>query len=359
MARNLIGKNIVIGSFGESHGVGIGVFIDGFPANFSVDIEKIQFALNRRKPGQNQYTTSRNESDDFQVMSGIFENKTTGSPIVFFIPNTDSKSKDYDNLKDVYRPGHADATYDIKYGHRDHRGGGRSSARITAGWVAAGALAMQCLEQQNIQIRAWVQQVHTIKVPKHLDLPSIEQIDSSPVRCPDPTTSHEIEDFLSTLLESGNTAGGVIHCSIHNLPAGIGEPIFGKLQAIIGQYLLNINAVKGIAFGDGFESTLKTGSENNDRFISLEEHSIISSTNRSGGSIGGISSGMPIEIDVAFKPTSSIKSSQNTINNEGESTTVNIAGRHDPCVLPRAVPIVESMVAMAILDLFLENKIYE
>lgn len=359
MARNLIGKNLVIGSFGESHGQGIGVFIDGFPANFNVDLEKIQLTLNRRKPGQNQYTTSRNESDKLDVLSGLFENKTIGSPIVFFIRNNDSRSKDYNNLKDIYRPGHADATYDLKYGHRDHRGGGRSSARITAGWVAAGALAMQYLEKLNIQCRAWVQQISTIRIAQSVEFPSIHDIDSSPVRCPDANTSKQIEAFLDTLKETGDTAGGIIHCSVQNLPAGIGEPIFGKLQAIIGQYLLNINAVKGISYGDGFDSVVRTGSENNDTFIGLQENALLTSSNHSGGSIGGISNGMPIEIDVAFKPTSSISSVQNTINIQGESTTIKIDGRHDPCVLPRAVPIVESMVAIAIMDLFLENKIYE
>lgn len=355
MARNSIGKNLTITSFGESHGAAVGVVIDGFPSNFGVDFEAVRVFMQRRRPGQSAITTQRNERDEVQVLSGMYEGKTLGSPITLLISNVDQQSADYDGLKDVYRPGHADWLYEQKYQHRDHRGGGRSSARITAGWVAAGALAIQYLEQKGIRVCAWVNQISTIEAPSPNQTPTLDQIEQYAVRCWHPETALLMESAITKAKEEGDSLGGIIRCVVEGIPAGIGEPVFGKLQAILGLYLLNINAVKGIAFGEGFNAATMKGSEHNDGWI-IQGDEIHGNTNHSGGIVGGMSTGDPIELSLAFKPTSTIAKAQNTVNKQGESVILNAAGRHDPCVLPRAVPIVEAMTALAIMDLLLEQS---
>lgn len=356
MARNSIGKNLTITSFGESHGSVIGVVIDGFPANFTVNHAALQSFVNRRRPGQSNITTSRIELDQVQWLSGIYENKTLGSPIALVIANNDARSQDYDMLKDVYRPGHADWLYESKYGHRDHRGGGRSSARVTAGWVAAGALAMQYLEQQGITVRAWVNQVWQIQAPNCATTPTTEKIESNAVRCWHAETSQQMIAAIEQAQLEGDSLGGTVRCVIEGLPAGVGEPVFGKLNAVLGQYLLSINAVKGISFGDGFAASSMKGSEHNDAW-EISDEQIHGKTNHGGGMVGGMSTGDPIVIDLAFKPTSTISVSQETVNKAGESIVLEAAGRHDPCVLPRAVPIVEAMSALAVMDLFMEKQV--
>jgi chorismate synthase len=374
MSRNSIGKNVIITSFGESHGPFVGVVIDGFPSNFAVNFKALQTQLNRRKPGQNEFTSPRKEKDEFQIISGVFENKTTGAPITILIPNEDARPNDYDHLKDVFRPGHADLLYQVKYGHRDHRGGGRSSARITAGWVAAGALAQQwlgsgsakqhpALKGSEIQTRAWVKQIHSIvgksdssmesAINTYSHFPTRENIEASPIRCPFPQQT-EMMEAINQARESGNSLGGIVACVVENVPMGIGEPVFGKLQAVLGHYLLNINAVKGVSFGDGFTAILNNGAENNDEWCIQSDGSIGTRTNHSGGIIGGISTGSYLYFEVAFKPTSTIKKEQNTLNSLFEEISFTAEGRHDPCVLPRAVPIVEAMTNLALMDLMLE-----
>jgi chorismate synthase len=355
MARNSIGKNLTITSFGESHGTAIGVVIDGYPSDVEIDLAAVQVSMQRRRPGQSELTTSRNESDIIEIISGLFEGKTLGSPITILIPNNDARSEDYDDLKNIYRPGHADLLYDAKYGHRDHRGGGRSSARITAGWVAAGALAIQYLEKQGITITGWVNQIYTIIAPKCEVPPNASDIERSLVRCWDVETSEAMIAAIELAKSENDSLGGVIQCNISGMPKGIGEPVFGKLQSVLGQYLLNINAVKGISFGDGFSAASMKGSEHNDEWIS-ESNRIGTRTNHSGGVIGGMSNGEEIKIQLAFKPTSTIDKEQNTVNKLGKNVTITATGRHDPCVLPRAVPIVEAMCALAIMDLMLESK---
>lgn len=361
MARNSIGKNLQVSSFGESHGDFVGCVIDGFPSNFVLDQEKLTQTMRRRRPGQSHISTSRNESDSPEIISGVFEGKTLGSPITILIKNNDVKSQDYSNLKDNYRPGHADALYDIKYKHRDHRGGGRSSARITAGWVAAGALAQQYLDKKNIIITSWVMQIHNIIAPRPLNIPNKTDIESNVVRCWHATTAKKMISAVESAKSEGDSLGGIIACMIENLPQGLGEPIFGKLQSVLGQYILNINAVKGISFGEGFNSVRLKGSEHNDEWIIKNNDSqqqLGTKTNHSGGIIGGMATGEPIYMEIAFKPTSTIAKKQNSVNRNFETTTLEITGRHDPCVLPRAVPIVEAMSALAIMDLLLESKNY-
>lgn len=364
MSRNSIGKNLVITSFGESHGSFIGAVVDGFPANFTVNLSAIQQQLNRRKPGQSALTTQRAEDDQIQCISGIFEGKSLGSPITFLIANKDQKPEDYQQLKDQFRPGHADLLYQQKYGHRDHRGGGRSSARITAGWVAAGALAQQWLqENHNIQITAWVNQIHHIqaetRITQATEIPSLQAIDASPVRCPDPIAAKQMETAIQQAKTDGNSLGGIIQCYITGVPMGVGEPVFGKLQAQLALYLTNINAVKGISFGEGFQAAHMKGSEHNDAWIARSQANHTTQfgtkTNHAGGIVGGIATGEPIWFQLAFKPTSSIALPQNTVNSAGETVELETTGRHDPCVLPRAVPIVESMSALALMDLILEK----
>lgn len=356
MGRNSIGKNLTITSFGESHGPFVGVVIDGFPASFKIDLDAIQAELHRRRPGQNALTTQRNEKDKFEIISGVFEGKSTGAPITLLIPNEDSKSKDYDHLKDVFRPSHADFTYQEKYGIRDHRGGGRSSARVTAGWVAAGALAYQFLRTiSNVEIVSWVDSVYHVQSAVDESIVTRAEIDTSMVRCPDDAAASLMEAEIEIARSNGNSLGGNIRTVIRHCPVGLGEPVFGKLNAELAHALFSINAVKGVEFGDGFGITQSQGSEVNDA-IRNNNHHISTTTNHSGGIQGGISNGNDIRIRTAFKPTASISQEQETVNTNGENTSIAIHGRHDPCVVPRAVPIVDAMVALVLMDLWLEKS---
>ena len=359
MARNSIGKNLVLTSFGESHGAGIGAVLDGFPAQFSIDFEAFNKQMARRRPGQSELTTTRSESDEVQFLSGLYEGQTTGAPLALFIANKEQKSSDYDHLADVFRPGHADLMYQAKYGIRDHRGGGRSSARITAAWVAAGSLALQWLEKQHIHIRAWVHQIHCCTMNEVNQMPSLSAIEASATRCPDSPTAHNMIKAIEKAKEEGDSLGGIIAFRVEGLPMGIGEPVFGKIQAELGLYLLNINATTGLEFGDGFQAAHLRGSEHNDAWIPHDQMFAASQSNHSGGSIGGISNAMPLTGKLAFKPVSSIQKEQQSINKQGQPVSIQVNGRHDPCVVPRAVPIVESMLALALMDLVLEHNTYK
>lgn len=346
MAGSSYGTIFKLSTFGESHGVSIGGVIDGVPSNIELDLNAIQRELDRRKPGQSSIVTQRKESDTVQFLSGIFEGKTTGTPIGFIIPNEDQKSKDYDHIKNVYRPSHADFTYDQKYGHRDYRGGGRSSARETACRVVAGAIAQQILSKQGIDIFAYVDQVGAIAMQGEIKR---EEIDQNPVRTANLDDAKRMEELIQLVRKSGDTVGGSISCQILNLPTGIGEPVFDKLHAQLGKAMLSINAVKGFEYGSGFAAIEMNGSEHNDSFNPDGS----TKTNYSGGIQGGISNGMPINMRIAFKPVATIVQEQDSIDSEGNSVKVQGKGRHDPCVVPRAVPIVEAMAAITILDFVL------
>ena len=352
---NTFGKIFTLTSFGESHGEAVGGVIDGMPAGIDVDMTFIQQELDRRKPGQSALTTSRKEKDEVELLSGVFEGKTTGAPIGFIVRNTNQHSHDYDNMRDLFRPSHADYTYYEKYGIRDHRGGGRSSARITIARVVGGALAKLVLRQIGIDIKAYTSQVGDIKLENdylHYDLDTIEQND---VRCPDKEKATEMEQFIKEVKSEGDTIGGVITGVIKGCPVGLGEPEFGKLHAQLGAAMLSINAAKGFEYGDGFAGVTMRGSEQNDAFT-IENGKITTKTNHSGGIQGGISNGQDIVFRVAFKPVATLLKDQQTVDREGNMTTFKAQGRHDPCVLPRAVPIVEAMAAMTILDMYLLRK---
>jgi chorismate synthase len=351
MAGNTFGQIFRLTTFGESHGAAIGGIIDGVPANFALDLDKVQLELDRRKPGQSSLVTQRKESDTVKFLSGIFEGKTTGAPIGFIIQNEDSKSKDYSHLKEQYRPSHADFVYDKKYGHRDYRGGGRSSARETACRVVAGAIAKQFLASLGIQIHAYVDQVGSIQIPDTVAI-DLTQIESNPVRCPDASIAKAMEAQIQEVRKLGDTIGGAIKCIIQNVPIGLGEPVFDKLHAELGKAMLSINAVKGFEIGSGFAAAAMKGSEHNDIFLSENE----TRSNHSGGIQGGISNGQPITFRVAFKPVATIMQNQDSINKFGEPITLEFKGRHDPCVVPRAVPIVEAMSAIVIMDFYLRNQ---
>ncbi|MBL30648.1 MAG: chorismate synthase [Flavobacteriaceae bacterium] len=350
MAGNSFGNLFKLTTFGESHGKAIGGIIDGCPSGLSVDIEKIQEDLDRRRPGQSKIVTQRKEPDCVEILSGIFEGLTTGTPIAFLIFNKDHKSKDYTHIKNNYRPSHADFVYDKKYGHRDYRGGGRSSARETASRVVAGSIAKQFIGKININ--AYVQSVGKISLNKPYQQLDFNKIESNPVRCPDQKIANEMESYIKNIRKNGNTVGGVIRCIIQNVPIGLGEPVFDKLHAQLGKAMLSINAVKGFQFGSGFSGTKLMGSEHNDIF----NPDGTTKSNLSGGIQGGISNGMDIYFDVAFKPVATIMKKQDTINKEGHKVTMDGKGRHDPCVLPRAVPIVEAMAALTIADFVLLNR---
>ena len=344
MAGNTYGTIFKLSTFGESHGKAIGGVIDGCPAGIELDLNAIQRDLDRRKPGQSAIVTQRKEPDEVEFFSGIFEGKTTGTPIGFAIHNTNQKSNDYSHIKDSYRPSHADYVYDEKYGIRDYRGGGRSSARETASRVVAGAIAKQFLAP--IEINAYVSAVGHIRLntdPSKIDLSLIE---NNPVRCPDPVMAAEMEDYIKQIRKEGDTIGGVVSCIIKNVPVGLGEPVFDKLHAELGKAMLSINAVKGFEYGSGFEGTQMKGSAHNDLFNSDGT----TKTNRSGGIQGGITNGMDIYFRVAFKPVATIMQNQETINPSGETVAMQGKGRHDPCVVPRAVPIVEAMAALVLAD---------
>lgn len=361
MAGNSFGQLFRITTFGESHGVAIGVIIDGCPAQLDIDMDFIQSELDKRKPGQSKITTQRKESDTVQVLSGIFEGKSTGTPIALLIPNEDQRSKDYGHNVDVYRPSHADYVYDAKYGIRDHRGGGRSSARETAARVAAGAIAKLFLKQQGIEIFAHVTSVGTIEAPnlESNDLSALLQIrEENIVRCADPATAHEMIEFIDSVRKDGDTVGGKIGCVIKGCPAGLGEPVFDKLHADLGKAMLSINAVHGFEYGSGFAGSELRGSQHNDipQPKAADSNVFKTTTNYAGGILGGISNGMDITFKVAFKPVATIMHNQQTINAAGEAAEIKGKGRHDPCVVPRAVVIVEAMAALVLADQFLRNK---
>ncbi|WP_455628803.1 chorismate synthase [Parabacteroides chinchillae] len=355
---NTFGNIYRLTSFGESHGAGIGGVIDGCPSGIDLDMDFIQQELNRRKPGQSRITTPRKEDDEVQFFSGIYEGKTTGTPIGFIIWNKNQHSADYDNMKSLYRPSHADYTYQTKYGIRDPRGGGRSSARETIARCVAGAIAKLALRQRGIRIQAFTSQVGSIKLEgSYLDY-DLNLTEDSAVRCPDPAKAAEMEELIAEIKSKGDTVGGVITCVITGTPVGLGEPVFGKLHAALGHAMLTINAVKGFEYGDGFDAALFRGSERNDRFFNDHGH-INTHTNHSGGIQGGISNGQDIYFRVAFKSVATILMEQETVTQDCEDTILKARGRHDPCVLPRAVPIVESMAAITLLDYMLLQKTHE
>lgn len=356
MDGNTFGAVFSLTTFGESHGKAIGGVINGCPAGLELDLQALQQALDRRKPGQSAITTQRKESDEVVFLSGIFEGKTTGTPIGFTISNQDQRPGDYDQLKDVYRPSHADLTYEKKYGHRDHRGGGRSSARETACRVVGGAIAAQLLSRSGISIHAYVSQIGPVSLEQpyaSLDLSSTYE---SIVRCPHKDTAAAMEKEIKAVQAAGNTLGGIISCVVQGVPAGLGEPVFDKLHADLGKAMLSINAVKGFEYGSGFAAAGMKGSEHNDHFLK-EGEKIKTITNHSGGIQGGISNGEDIYFRTAFKPVATIMQDQPTVDREGNATTLQGKGRHDPCVVPRAVPIVEAMTALVIADHWLRNKI--
>jgi chorismate synthase len=353
--RNTFGKIFTLTTFGESHGEAIGGVVDGMPAGIIIDMDFIQSELNRRRPGQSSITTSRNEPDKVEFLSGVFEGKSTGCPIGFIVRNTNQHSNDYENMRSLFRPSHADYTYTNKYGERDHRGGGRSSARITISRCVAGALAKLVLKQLNISITAYTSQVGNIALEHNYLHYDLTQTENNAVRCPDPIKAVEMEHLISEVKAQGDTIGGVITCVIKGCPVGLGEPEFGKLHAYLGAAMLSINAAKGFEYGEGFACVTARGSEQNDIFIN-KNGNIATATNHSGGIQGGISNGEDIYFRVAFKPVATILMQQDTVDKYGTPTTLNAKGRHDPCVLPRAVPIVEAMAAMTILDCYLLYK---
>ncbi|MCB9189741.1 MAG: chorismate synthase [Flavobacteriales bacterium] len=352
---NTFGNIFKLTSFGESHGVAIGGVIDGCPSNFKLDLDLIQAELNRRRPGQSRIVTQRKEGDQVKFLSGIFEGKTTGAPIGFIIENENQKSKDYSHIADSFRPSHADFTYSQKYGHRDYRGGGRSSARETASRVVAGAIAQQILSSLGIEIRSFVKSVGHLDLQLDQSEIDLSNIDSNIVRCPDEKMANEMISLIEMIRKEGDTIGGTIQCIIKNCPVGLGEPVFGKLHAALGHAMLSINAVKGFEIGSGFEGTLHKGSEQNDLFNN-GSNGIHTLTNNSGGIQGGISNGENIYFNVAFKPVATIMQDQKSIDKEGNEVIITGKGRHDPCVLPRAVPIVDAMAAIVILDFYLLDQ---
>ena len=352
--RNTFGNIFTLTTFGESHGTGIGGVIDGMPAGIEVDLDFIQSELNRRRPGQSSITTSRQEADQVELLSGVFEDRTTGAPIGFLVRNQNQHSQDYENLRTLFRPSHADYTYYNKYGLRDHRGGGRSSARITISRCVGGALAKLALRQLGISIQAYTSQVGAIALDRDYRKYDLDMAEQNAVRCPDPAKAEEMEALITQMKAEGDTIGGVITCVVKGCPVGLGDPEFGKLHALLGAAMLSINAVKGFEYGEGFEGVSQRGSEQNDIFVSGE--TITTATNHSGGIQGGISNGQDIYFRVAFKPVATLLRPQQTVNIDGNATTFTARGRHDPCVLPRAVPVVEAMAAMTILDSYLLNK---
>ena len=359
MPGNSIGLLFRVTTFGESHGPMIGVVIDGCPAGLEIDQEFVRLQMSRRRPGQSKITTQRKEADEVEFVSGVFEGKTTGAPIAAIIRNEGQREKDYDHISDKYRPSHADFTYDAKYGHRDHRGGGRSSARETAARVLAGAVAQLLLRRHGIEIRAYVSQVGDIELKEDYEELDFNQIENNLVRCPDAATAQKMLELIESVRKQGDTVGGRISCVIQGCPAGLGEPVFDRLHADLGKAMLSINAVKGFEYGSGFRAMRMKGSEHNDLFYKETETAgarIQTRTNRSGGIQGGISNGMDIYLNVAFKPVATLMRDQSSVDKAGNETVVSGKGRHDPCVVPRAVPIVEAMAAITIADHFLRNS---
>ena len=352
---NTFGNIFRLTTFGESHGEAIGGVVDGMPAGIDIDLDFIQQELNRRRPGQSKITTSRQEADQVEILSGVFEGKSTGCPIGFLVRNTNHHSQDYENMRCLFRPSHADYTYYNKYGIRDHRGGGRSSARITISRCVGGAFAKLVLRQLGVSVQAYTSQVGSIALDRDYRKYDLSLTETNAVRCPDADKAREMEALITQMKAEGDTIGGIITCVIKGCPIGIGEPEFGKLHAALGAAMLSINAVKGFEYGEGFDGVTARGSEQNDVFCSQEGH-IMTRTNHSGGIQGGISNGQDIYCRIAFKPVATILTGQETVDIEGNATTFKAQGRHDPCVLPRAVPIVESMAAMTILDYILLRK---
>ena len=352
---NIFGKVFKISTYGESHGKAIGVVIDGCPSGIEINEKDIQSELNRRKPGQSKITTQRKESDSVEVLSGVFNGKTTGSPISLYIKNKDQKSSDYDHITNVFRPSHADYTYHKKYENRDFRGGGRSSARETANWVAAGAIAKKILEDLGIEINAYVSKVGKLEMDTNYKKLNLKNTESNIVRCPDTNFANKFIEIINEARKNRDTVGGVISCIISGCPVGIGEPIFGKLHAELGKAMLSINAVKGFEYGSGFKGSEMYGSEHNDQF-EIKKDKIKTKSNYSGGIQGGISNGEDIYFNVAFKPVSTIMKDQDSVDSENKKVTIKGKGRHDPCVVPRAVPIVEAMSANVLVDLYLQSK---
>lgn len=347
---NSFGRTLKLHTWGESHGERIGGVLDGFPAGIDIDLSAVQAFCDRRKPGQSDISTPRKEQDIVNISSGLYEGKSTGMPIAFHFDNANKKSGDYDHLKDVFRPGHADQTYETKYGHRDHRGGGRSSARETANWVAAGALARHITP--NIKATAWVEQVGNIIMPQVQNTPKQDAIEANALRCPHEETAKNMRSLIEEVRAEGDSLGGVIRCRIEGVPASLGEPIFDKLHARLGQAMLTINAVKGFAYGAGFDAASMRGSEHNDVFD--DTGNMVK--NNSGGIIGGISNGQVIDFRVAFKPVASVSVEQMMANKTGGASIKRVTGRHDPCVVPRAVPIVEAMSYLVLADFYLLSK---
>ncbi len=353
--HNTFGNIFRITSFGESHGPGVGVVVDGCPAGLALDMAGIQLDLDRRKPGQSALTTARKEADAFEILSGVFAGKTTGAPIAILIKNSDARSRDYSHIAEKYRPSHADYTYQEKYGLRDYRGGGRSSARITAGWVAAGAIAKQVIAGLGIQSQAYVSQVGDIVLPATYSARELAALNENDVRCPDPEVAGEMTALIKKVKKAGDTIGGVVTGLISGVPVGLGEPVFNKLHARLGMAMLSINAVKGFDYGSGFAGVKLRGSQHNDIFVQTES-GVKTKTNYSGGVQGGISNGQDIYYRVAFKPVATIMQDQDSVDKAGNKVTVQGKGRHDPCVVPRAVPIVEAMAALVMADFVLTNQ---
>lgn len=358
MAANTFGEILRLTTFGESHGKAVGGILDGFPAGIPLDFNFIREEMNRRRPGQSRLVSSRNETDEVVFLSGIYEAKTTGSPIAFYVENKDVRSDDYDHLKHTYRPSHADYTYAAKYGHRDHRGGGRASARETLSRVVGGALAKILLRAYHIDITAYVQAIGGIQMPEPASCPDKKAVEASLLRCPHPQSSEKMEKLIEQTRAEGDTLGGLIVCRINALPAGLGAPVFDKLHADLGKAMLSINAVKGFEYGSGFAGAAMKGSAHNDRFVK-ENDKIKTLTNHSGGIQGGISNGEEVYLRVAFKPVATLMRDQESIDESGQKQNIAGKGRHDVCVVPRAVPIVEAMAALVIGDHLLRQKIYQ
>ena len=353
--RNSFGNIFTVTTFGESHGAGVGGVIDGFPAGIDIDLDFVQSELDRRKPGQSKITTGRQEGDKVEILSGVFEGKSTGCPIGFLVRNTNQHSNDYENVRNVFRPSHADYTYTQKYGLRDHRGGGRSSARETISRCVGGAFAKIALRQLGISVTAYTSQVGNIAIERDYSKLNLDNIEKNNVRCPDLDKAKEMENLILAVKEDGDTIGGIITCVIKGCPVGLGEPAFGKLHAELGAAMLGINAVKGFEYGEGFDGVGQRGSEQNDIFFN-DNGKINTRTNHSGGIQGGISNGQDIYFRVLFKPVATQLREQPTVDKDGNDAMLEVKGRHDPCVLPRAVPVVEAMAAMVILDNYLLNK---
>lgn len=352
---NSFGRIFRISTFGESHGLGLGVVIEGCPAGLLIDEEFIRNEMQRRKPGQSKITTQRKEEDEFQILSGVFEGKATGTPIGLVIMNTDQKSKDYSHIADKFRPSHADYTYFEKYGIRDYRGGGRSSARETAARVAGGAIAKMLLKHYGISVQAYVSQVGDMNVGKTYQELDLSQTEENIVRCPDPVMAEKMIEYIDEVRKSRDTVGGIVSCVAQGVPPGLGEPVFDRLHAELGKAMLSINAVKGFEYGSGFEGVKMRGSDHNDAYFQDGDR-VRTRTNNSGGIQGGISNGEDIYFNVAFKPVATIMQDQESVNESGDSVTVSGKGRHDPCVVPRAVPIVEAMAALVLADYLLISR---